>query len=166
MKKNIFILAILLVLSILFFSCGKRDNTKNLEKKIHQAAEQYLGKENIDPLSIISIDTLSSLGYANLMLELLENMRFEIEYQLKDAIFAGDDLMADEIELSMMEIDDAYDCFLAYSHNESAIDDDILLYMATVDVSGKNDHQIMKLFFTPDIKIEELDPFNKNLLEK
>ena len=151
---------------ILLASCGKKDKAENLNEKIAKAAELYFANDEIDSLRVQSIDTLSSLGYVNLMLEMLENMKFEIEYQYKDAIFTDNEALIYEIEFDMMDIDDALDRYKEYTGSESVRIDDFILYIASVSVYKGGEESPATLLFTPEFTLHILDPFDDNLLEK
>ena len=150
---------------ILLSSCGKKDNAAILNKKITEAVELQFANEQIDSLKVHSIDTLSSLGYANLVIEMLERMKYDIEYQYKEAIFTGDEALINDIEINMMDIDDALDTYRDCLKRESTKMDDLLLYIVSVS-KYKDGTESLTLLFTPDFKPYVLDPFEDNLLEK
>ena len=150
---------------ILLSSCGKKDKVENLNEKITKVAELYFANDGIDSLRVQSIDTLSSLGYVNLMLEMLENMKFDIEYQYKDAIFTDNEALINEIELDMMDIDDALDRYREYAGSERVRVDDLILYIASVSVYKGGEESPKTLLFTPEFTSHILDPFDDNLLE-
>ena len=150
---------------ILLSSCGKKDKVENLNEKITKVAELYFANDGIDSLRVQSIDTLSSLGYVNLMLEMLENMKFEIEYQYKDAIFTDNEALINEIESDMMDIDYALDRYREYAGSESVRIDDLVLYIASVSVYKGGEESPTMLLFTPEFTMHILDPFDDNVLE-
>ncbi|MDR1757488.1 MAG: hypothetical protein LBR51_00805 [Bacteroidales bacterium] len=171
--KNIklFFQPLFMVVMGLFLLLGACNSTlKPVEVRIKDAVDKYLMPLQVDSFRITKIDTLSSAGYARLMIETLENMRIEMEFQYKEAVFLGDDSTMNIIDSAMLEIDNVLDYFLFYTQQQKDTDTpdtrDILLYMVSVNYYLYGNETPTCLFLTPDMQVHELDPFRHNLLEK
>lgn len=155
----------ILLLSFFLISCRSKTEP-DTNTRISAIINEYASEIDADSASVTTIDTLSSMGYARLMMEMLESMQFDLEYQFKDALFTGNDSLANEIEFSMMEIDDMSEFFFVASNDPQTPNRDLLLYMVSALFYKNNATEMMHLFITPDFKIHHLDPFNHNLLEE
>lgn len=168
LKNGIFIpiIAIFLI-TISLVSCQKKPSQQEiLQENIRQAVREYMEMGTIDSVYIQDIDTVSSLGYAIMMKQALENMQMNYEYEYKEAIFENNEIQILEIELSISEIEYMIEYFDLLMRNEQLKQDDLLLLWITSEIEFGGQRQHIDFLTNPDGTLHIPDPFGNNLLDE
>lgn len=167
MKKLFFIASMFLIASS-FPGC-RNYAQKKLNRQMEPLAKKYLQEENIthyDWLRINQVDTITELGYAKLMYELLENMEQSYQKQYDDAVLQekeGQHL--DILDLYLREISRTKIDFFDLMANDDLKTNGLLLFMVTGSYQTDGQTDTVLFFVNPDKRtLHTLDPFGNNLL--
>lgn len=165
--KRIIILA--LMAALFMTSCHKKSEQELLRENLQSCTEKYVKEElqinNPDSVVINSIDTVTEMGYAKLVLEMLENLEYQYKLMYDEATLANDDSKIEYLEIYLRQISTESDYFRKIEESESADNQNILLYMIAGSYyqAGKGEYFIC--FANPDFSLHVLDPFADNLLQ-
>lgn len=164
--RRFYPLFVLVVLVLLAVSCReKRTESQILHEKVQNTAKLYLQDLPVDSITIQHMDTLTELGYAKIMLEMLENMKEEYNILYKQAVANQDERTMNEIEHFQEEIRNEIEFFFVKMNSEDIDDRQLILYMVSA-AYFENGNSTPFLFFTsPEGNLHELDPFDDNLLK-
>lgn len=166
MKKKWLFFALIISTVFSFQACKKKTDQEILKARMLEMSTEYLKSEQVDSVKISKVDTITAMGYAKIMLEMLENMKIEYENQYNAAMKSGNQNAGVEIEYTLNEVYQASESFLEIMNNDNTDDTKLLLYMVSLTYYKNNTPTSMLLFTTPDYKIHEIDPFGNNLLQK
>ncbi|MCQ2285406.1 MAG: hypothetical protein MJZ76_00840 [Bacteroidales bacterium] len=158
-----------IVLVVLFiascYGCKKMTEQEKLEQNLREAIANHEKSEGVvDSVKILSIDSLSQMQYAGLILEQLENMEFECELALQQAGENAEAPEVKELELTVQEIRDACDFYRDKFENGSSGEDGFFIFFIDAEIYRKGEAQDFFYLITPDFIIHD-DPFGDNLLE-
>jgi hypothetical protein len=166
MIKKLLLFALIITTVFSFQSCKKKTDQDILKTRMLEVSNEYLKSEQVDSVKIVKIDTITAMGYAKIMLEMLENMKIEYENQYNAAMKSGNQNAGVEIEYTLNEVYQASESFLKIMNNDNTDDVKLLLFMVSLTYYKNNVPTSLIFFTTPDYKIHEIDPFGNNLLEK
>jgi hypothetical protein len=166
MIKKIFYFAFIVTIALTFQSCKKKSGQEILKSRMLEVSQEYLKSEHVDSVKVIKVDTITAMGYAKIMLEMLENMKIEYENQYNAAMKNKDQSSGVEIEYTLNEIYQASESFLGIITSDKTDDKKLLLYMVSATYYKDNIPTSLIFFTTPDYKIHEIDPFGNNLLQQ
>lgn len=157
---------VLLLFVLLAVSCReKRTESQILHEKIQNTAKLYLQDLPVDSVTIQHMDTLTELGYAKIMLEMLENMKEEYNILYKQAVANQDERTMNEIEHFQEEIRNEIEFFFVKMNSEEIDDRQLKLYMVSATYFENGNGTPILFFTTPEGNLHELDPFDDNLLK-
>lgn len=158
----------MLILSVGIMPGCRQHKSRKFERKMELLARNYLAEDSIsgyDSLKINSIDTITELGYAKIMYELLENMEAAYRSQYDRAARQSDG-NAGIIELYLNEITRTKLDFYDLMNHEGLKTDGVLLWMVSGSYrdAGRR-HGNFMFFVSPDsLALYTPDPFGDNLL--
>ncbi len=157
------------IAAFLTTGCHKKSEQELLSNRLRSCTEQYVKEElqigNPDSVVINKIDTVTEMGYAKLVLELLENLEYQYKLMYDEATLANDDRKIDNLEIYLRQISSQTDYFRAIEEAESADNQKILLYMISAAYYKEGEVNDFICFAKPDFSLHILDPFADNLLQ-
>lgn len=166
MKRVILLGCFAVIVLAVFFSCKKKNTQQLLFENIHTAASDYLQDISFDSLVIKSIDTITAMNYAAIMLEMLEKMEDDFTLRYREAIIFQDDDDIISIEAELNEIEKGKEFFFLAINQGNLNDTNILLYISHIEIYKDGLPELIILFMTTEFTVYEMDPFNNNLIDK
>lgn len=157
------------IAALLTTGCHKKSEQELLRDHLQACTEQYVKEElqigNPDSVVINRIDTVTEMGYAKLVLELLENLEYQYKLMYDEATLANDDRKIDNLEIYLRQISTQTDYFRTIEETESADNQNILLYMISAAYYKEGEGNDFICFAKPDFSLHIIDPFADNLLQ-
>lgn len=156
-----------LLMASLFLLCAcKNDSQGKLRRDMKPLAKQYLQEENITGyknLTIECVDTVTEIGYAQMMLDMLSGMEYAYE---NDYHHVTDEKESDALYHMLLDIERITSECEELLKSGSLSSEKTLLYLVTSSYQT-SDNKKEKIFFTvtSDKKsLHTVDPFGDNLL--
>jgi hypothetical protein len=167
-KQCLYIVAVVSAMALIATSCHHdpaKEQTNKLKELSLTFAKERL-KLEVDSVQIAKIDTLTQLGYAKLILEMLENMDEQYQLDYYKALLAQNGELSTEMESNLLQAREMKQEFIAIVDNATVDNKKVFLYMYQANYWRNGGIFEAILFATPNYKFHELDPFANNLLEK
>lgn len=170
MKKIGFIAALASIILLSAVACHKNNADELLKEQAQTCANEYvkseLNIENADSIVVHTVDTVTEMGYAKIVLELLENLEYQYKMMYDDATLANDEQKIGNLEIYLRMIEKQTDKFRFIEENESADNQQLLLYLISGTYHKGNEKGDFLCFANPDFTLHVLDPFADNLIDK
>lgn len=167
--RKVCIIAVSILLACSFCGC-KNYATNKLKREMKPFAKSYLKTERVvdyDSLTIDCVDTITEMGYARVMVELLNQMEASYQAQYDQAVLEDKGQKLEYLHLYLNEIDQTKTDFEDLMENGDLKENGILLYMVSGHYWKDNERVPLIFFVTADKrKIYTMDPFGDNLLYK
>lgn len=167
--RRFFIIAASILIACSFCGC-KNYATNKLKREMKPFAKSYLKTERVvdyDSLTIDCVDTVTEMGYANMNIELLNQMEDAYRIQYEEAAQQDKGQTLEAIKLFLNETTRTRDDFEDLMSSGDLKETGVLLFMVTGHYV-KNGERVPLIFFvTADKrKLYTMDPFGDNLLYK
>jgi len=163
MKKTIYSLLIIALCIPVFHSCKKSE--KQLIRKANELAYAVLQDDSIDSVSILKVEKVTAMRYANIVFEMMEEMENQYRILHEEALFNGEEERAEVLQeewnkvLAIKEF-----CFTGII-SDAFDDKKIILYMVQYLFFEPDYAESGYFFMTPKFALHELDPFRNNMLK-
>jgi hypothetical protein len=138
------------------------------QENIQKCAEEYVQTElNImerDSVVVNKVDTITEMGYAKLVLEMLENLEYQYKLMYDEATLNNDEQKLQYLEIYLNQISSQVDYFRNIEESDAADNQQLLLYLiyGSFYIDGEKEDFIC--LANPDFTLHVLDPFADNLL--
>lgn len=153
---------------ILLCGCHKKTSQDVFQENVLNCASTYvqqeLGVSNADSIVVNRTDTITEMGYAKLMLEMLENLEYQYKMMYDEATVNNDEQKIHYLEIYLNQISTQVDYFRAVEESETADNSRLLLYLISGSYYQKGAKEDFICFANPDFSLHILDPFADNLL--
>lgn len=172
MKKISFSIALTFLVLFFAISCHKKTAEEVLKEHMQTCANEYvhsedgLGIANADSIIVHSIDTVTEMGYAKIVLELLENLEFQYKMMYDEATMSDNDQRIHNLEVYLHMIETQTDKFRIIEESEAVDNQQLLLYLISGTYYKGSENGDFICFANPDFTLHILDPFADNLIEK
>ncbi len=149
-------------------SCHQKTPQEVLNENLQHCASTYvqqeLGINDADSIVVNRTDTITEMGYAKLVLEMLENLEYQYKMMYDEATVNNDEQKLQYLEIYLNQISTQVDYFRAVEESETADNQQLLLYLISGSYYQKGEKEDFICFANPDFTLHILDPFADNLL--
>lgn len=161
-------LGVFIFIIIFLCSCHQKTEQDVFQENILNCANEYVQQEleisNPDSVVVNRTDSITEMGYAKLMLEMLENLEYQYKMMYDEATVNNDEQKLKYLEIYLNQISAQVDYFRAVEESEMADNQQLLLYLISGSYYLENKKEDFICFANPDFSLHILDPFADNLL--
>ena len=162
MKKIIFTLIISILFIPFFYSCKKSE--KHLFKKANELAYTFLQDFPVDSVSILKVEKITAMRYAEIILEMMEMMENEYNILHREALFNEEIERAEALQEDKEKVTAMKEFCLAGIISKSFDEKKVILYMVQFTSFEEDYVEDGYFLMTPKFVLHELDPFENNLI--
>ena len=163
MKKNILFLIVATLFISSFYSCKKSE--KQLMKRANNLVYTLLQDIPIDSVSILKVEAVTAMRYAEIVFETMEIMEEEYNIRHEEALFHGEIEEAEILDREREKVMAMKDFCLGGIISKSFDEKVIILYMVQFIFFEEDYAESGYFLMTPKFTLHEFAPFENDLLK-